>query len=179
MRGLLRCCFLECARPGRRVDRSARRRYGDLVLEIATLEDFVWAAHVSNAARRVAYWMAENQGLEFVEILEPKDLGAMVRSSDTHGISEGDLNCFRVADMVLRATDPDGSECYVAVELCYTANGRDARRAVRNAQLLTRFTGLRADAVVAGVRFDNRILEAVESGAVAWFKLHHQLLEVR
>ena len=136
------------------------------------------AAHVSNAARRLAYRMAEKQGLELVDILEWKDLGAMVQSSDTHGISDGDLESFRIADMVLRATGPDGSECYVAVEVSYTANGRDTRRAIRNAQFLTRFTGLRSYAVVAGLRFDNRILEAVESGAVAWFELPAEVLEV-
>ena len=80
--------------------------------------------------------------------------------------------------MVLRATDPDGVECYVAVEVSFTANGRDTRRAVRNAEYLTRFTGRRAYAVVAGQRFDDRIRAAVKSGAVAWFELHSQLLEV-
>ena len=136
------------------------------------------AAHVSNAARRLAYRMAEEQGLELVEILEWKDLGAMVRASDTHGISEDDLESFRVADMVLRATDPDGAECYVAVEVSYTVNGRDTRRAIRNAEFLTRFTGRRADAVVAGLRRDNRICDAVKSGAVVWFKLPRQAVEV-
>ena len=62
--------------------------------------------------------------------------------------------------------------------MSYTANGRDTRRAVRNAEYLTRFTGRRAYAVVAGLRFDNRIRKAVESGAVAWYELRQQLLEV-
>ena len=156
-------------------------RLGSVEGQLKQLRDDIGpikAAHVSNAARRLAYRMAEKQGLELVDFLEWKDLGAMVQSSDTHGISEGDLESFRIADMVLRATDPDGSECYVAVEVSYTANGRDTRRAIRNAQFLTRFTGLRSYAVVAGLRFDNRILEAVESGAVAWFELPAEVLEV-
>ena len=122
--------------------------------------------------------MAEVQGLEFVGILEPQDLGAMVRSSDTDDISDGDLDSFRDADMVLRANGPDGSACYVAVEASYTVNGRDTRRAIRNAQFLTRFTGLRAYAVVAGLRRDDRIGDAVDSGTVAWFKLRSRVLEV-
>ena len=122
--------------------------------------------------------MAEVQGLEFVGILEPQDLGAMVRSSDTHDISDGDLDSFRDADMVLRAKGPDGSACYVAVEASYTVNGRDTRRAIRNAQFMTRFTGLRAYAVVAGLRRDDRIGDAVDSGTVAWFKLRSRVLEV-
>ena len=136
------------------------------------------AAHVRNAARNAADMMAEAQGLEFVDILDRKELGAMVRSSDTRGISKGDLDSFRFADMVLRATDAEGADCYVAVEVSYTANGRDTDRAIRNAEYLTRFTGSRALAVVAGRRFDDRISKAVKSGAVAWYELSARALEV-
>ena len=136
------------------------------------------AAHVRNAARNAADMMVEAQGLEFVDILDRKELGAMVRSSDTRGISKGDLDSFRFADMVLRATDADGADCYVAVEVSYTANGRDTDRAIRNAEYLTRFTGSRALAVVAGRRFDDRISKAVKSGAVAWYELSARALEV-
>ena len=136
------------------------------------------AAHVRNAARNAADMMVEAQGLEFVDILDRKELGAMVRSSDTRGISKGDLDSFRFADMVLRATDAEGADCYVAVEVSYTANGRDTDRAIRNAEYLTRFTGSRALAVVAGRRFDDRISKAVKSGAVAWYELSAQALEV-
>ncbi len=136
------------------------------------------AAHVRNAARNAADMMAEAQGLEFVDILDRKELGAMVRSSDTRGISKGDLDRFRFADMVLRATDADGADYYVAVEVSYTANGRDTDRAIRNAEYLTRFTGNRALAVVAGRRFDDRISKAVKSGAVAWYELSARALEV-
>ena len=79
---------------------------------------------------------------------------------------------------MLRATDPAGEECYVAVEVSYTANGRDTARAVRNAQFLTRFTGRRAHAVVAGLRFDDRIRPSVKSGEVSWFQLDPEVLEV-
>ena len=136
------------------------------------------AAHVRNAARDAADMMAEEQGLELVDILDRRELGAMVRSSDTRGISKGDLDSFRLAGMVLRATDPDGGHCYVAVEISDTANGRNTRRAIRNAEYLTRFTGRHALALVAGRRFDDRIDEAVKSGAVAWYELSAQALEV-
>ena len=136
------------------------------------------AAHVRNAAREAADMMAEEQGLELVDILDRRELGAMVRTCDTRGISKGDLDSFRFADMVLRATDADGGDCYVAVEVSYTANGRDTRRAIRNAEYLTRFTKRRALALVAGRRLDKRIIETVNSGAVAWYELSAQALEV-
>ena len=150
------------------------RQLNQLRVDIGPLK----AAHVRNAARSVADAIAEEQGVELVAILDRQELGAMLRSSDTHGITKDDVESFRLADMVLRATGPDGVECYVAVEVSFTANGRDTRRAVRNAEYLTRFTGRRAYAVVAGLRFDNRIRKAVKSGAVAWYELHQQLLEV-
>ena len=150
------------------------RQLNQLRIDVGPLK----AAHVRNAARSAADAIAEKQGLELIAILGRQELGAMLRSSDTHGISKDDLESFRLADMVLRATGPDGAECYVAVEVSFTANGRDTRRAVRNAEYLTRFTGRRAYAVVAGQRFDDRIRAAVKSGAVAWFELHQRLLEV-
>ena len=136
------------------------------------------AAHVRNAARDAADLMVEAQGLELVDILDRRELGAMVRKSDTRGISKGELDSFRSADMVLRATDADGGDCYVAVEVSYTANGRDTRRAIRNAEYLTRFTKRRALALVAGRRLDKRIIETVNSGAVAWYELSAHALEV-
>ena len=158
---------------GRQLEAQGRQ-LNQLRIDVGPLK----AAHVRNAARSAADAIAEKQGLELVAILGRQELGALLRSSDTNGISKDDLESFRFADMVLRATDPDGVECYVAVEVSYTANGRDTRRAVRNAEYLTRFTGRRAYAVVAGQRFDNRIRETVKSGAVAWFELHQRLLEV-
>lgn len=136
------------------------------------------AAHARTAAVREADLMAEEQGLSFVGILGQEEIRALVRSSDTGGISKHDLRSFRLADIVLRAADQAGEECFVAVEVSYTANGRDTSRARRNAGLLTRFTGRRAYAVVAGLRFDERIRAGVESGEVSWFQLDPEVLEV-
>ena len=102
----------------------------------------------------------------------------MARACDTGDISRDDLLSFRRADIVIRAADPDGTECYVAVEVSYTANGSDTKRAKRNARFLTRFTGRRADPVVAGLQIDHRIRAAVDSGEVSWYKLHSETFEV-
>ena len=122
--------------------------------------------------------MAEEQGLTLVHTLDREEIRDLVRSSDTDGISKHELRSFRLADIVLRATDNAGAECYLAVEVSYTANGRDTSRAQRNARFLTRFTGRRAYAVVAGLRFDERIRRSVESGAIAWYQLDPEALEV-
>ena len=77
----------------------------------------------------------------------------------------------------MEATDRAGETCYLAVEVSFTANGRDTTRAVRNAGFLSRFTGRRCRAVVAGLHRDNRIQTSIESGAVSWYQLDPQALE--
>ncbi len=136
------------------------------------------AAHAANSARADADLMAEKQGLTFVAFVERQELWAMVPAFEKSKIPEKELLSFRHADIVIRAAEPDGTECYVAVEASYTANGRDTKRAQRNARFLTRFTGRRADPVVAGLRIDDRIRAAVESGEIAWHELHPQTFEV-
>ncbi len=153
---------------------ALERQLDQLRTDIAPLK----AAHARTAAMGEADLMAEEQGLSLVGILDREEIRALVRSSDTGGIRKHELRSFRLADMVLRATDSAGTECYVAVEVSYTANGRDTERARRNARFLSRFTGRRADAVVAGLRFDERIRLAVESGEVSWFQLDPEVLEV-
>ena len=55
---------------------------------------------------------------------------------------------------------------YIAMEVSFTANLRDCDWAVRNAGLITRFTGKPAQAATASVRNNRDATEAVESGAV-------------
>ena len=153
---------------------ALERQLDQLRTDVAPLK----AAHARNEARHEADLMAEEQGLTLVHTLDREEIRDLVRSSDTEGISKHELRSFRLADIVLRATDNAGAECYLAVEVSYTANGRDTSRAQRNARFLTRFTGRRAYAVVAGLRFDERIRRSVESGAIAWYQLDPEALEV-
>lgn len=160
------------------------RQMGQLRNDVAPIK----AAHARNAAMNEADLIAEELGLSLVGILDQAELRSLARSADTDGISKHDLRSFRAADLVLRvadpaaadpaAADPAGTERYVAVEVSYTANGRDTERARRNARFLTRFTGCRASAVVAALRLDERIRPIVESGEVAWYQLPAEALEV-
>ena len=165
------------------------RQMGRLRTDVAPIK----AAHARNAAMNEADLIAEELGLSLVGILDQAELRSLARSADTDGISKHDLRSFRAADMVLRVADPAaadpaaadpaaahpaGTERYVAVEVSYTANGRDTERARRNARFLTRFTGRRASAVVAALRMDERIRPIVESGEVAWYQLPAEALEV-
>ncbi len=102
-------------------------------------------------------------GLEFVRTLSATDLSDMAESSlprDPH-------RSFRNTDLVIEATDGADTR-YIAMEVSFTADRRDCDRALRNAGLITRFTGKPAQAAIASVRNDREAAEAVESGAVYW-----------
>ena len=58
-----------------------------------------------------------------------------MRAHDTSDLPANDLRSFRLADLILEETDPQGASCYVAVEVSFTVNGRDSRRALRNARV--------------------------------------------
>lgn len=128
-------------------------------------------AHARNAALEDAAIIARDLGLQRTKSLSREELLDLIDAADTANISVDDLRSFRVADLIMEAAAEDGEICYVAVEISYTANGRDTRRAVRNAEFLTRFTGKRSFAVVSGLHRDDRIQDGIESGEVFWHQL--------
>jgi hypothetical protein len=146
---------------------------GGLRDDIAPLK----GAHVRSAAVREAGLIAEDMGFTFVRTLTSEQIRILSRSESTADIPAGDLRSFRRADLIMEVTDGEGETCYVAVEISFTANGRDTTRAVRNAGFLTSFTGKRSVAAVAGLRRDDRIDESIESGEVFWHQLDPSDLE--
>ena len=113
-------------------------------------------------ARNIAYDM----GLEFVRTLSSDELRDMAGNTLPRDVGRS----FRNADLVIEATDRTDTR-YIAMEVSFTADRRDCDRAVRNAGLITRFTGKPAQAAVASVRNDREATEAVESGTVYWHPL--------
>ena len=80
------------------------------------------------------------------------------------------LRSFRNADLVIEATYGTTTR-FITMEISYTADQRDCSRAIRNAELITRFTGETALAVIASVRNDQAAAAAVGSGEVYWHPL--------
>ena len=133
--------------------------------------------HARNVALADAPIIARDLNLRRTKNLTQEELLDLIDAADTSGIHVGDLRSFRVADLIMEARAVDGTTCYVAVEISYTANGRDTRRAIRNAKFMTRFTGKRAIAVVSGLYRDDRIQDSIESGEVFWHQLTPEQLE--
>ena len=125
-------------------------------------------AHAGNVARREAGLIALDLGLRYRKSLTSMELVSLSDAVDKTGIAANELRSFHRADVIVEASDRGGELCYVAVEASYTVNGRDSSRAIRNAGLLTRFTGCRSYAVVAGLRRDDRIQDRVDAGEVFW-----------
>ena len=136
------------------------------------------AAHARNATLREADLIAEDNGLSFVRILSAAQVAELARSRPAAGVAKNELRSFRRADLIVEGLGEAGEACYLAAEISYTVNGRDTDRAIRNAGLLTRFTGRPAVAVVAGLRHDRRIEKRLEAGEVSWYQLDPQTLAV-
>ena len=93
----------------------------------------------------------------------------ILRRHNSDDVDPGTRRSFYQADLVGRAPDQDGNELFMAAEAFYTAGRRDADRVVRNAEFLTRFTGVAA--VVVASRQNNRaVQELVDDGGVLWFE---------
>ena len=145
-----------------RVDRRLQRITDDL----GDLKGHV----AGRIAREMADDIAERLGFELVEALNGQDLRRMLRQHNPTDIDPGTRRSFYQADLVGRALDRDGNELFIAAEASYTADRRDADRAVRNAGFLTRFTGIDAVAVVASRQNDRAVQQLVADGGVLWFE---------
>ena len=119
-----------------------------------------------NTAVSDAPGIAHDMGLEFVRTLTAGDL--MEMSGDQ--LEQDTGRSFRRADLVIEAIK-DGAPQYVALEVSYTADQRDSGRALRNAGLLTQFTGRKATASVASVRNTHEVEQLMESGELHWHPL--------
>ena len=145
-----------------------------LICDVGMLKN----AHTKRAALRQADMIAEDVGLTLVRVLSHRDLHTLTPSQGIDDIPADDLRSFRLADLVMEAANPDGETSFVAVEISFTANERDAARAVRNASFLARFSGRPALAAVAGARLDERIRDSLKPRGVFWYELIPESLDI-
>ena len=134
-------------------------------------------AHAGNVAVKEASLIALDLGLRYRKSLTSMELVSLSDAVDTTDVAANELRSFHRADVIVEAADREGERCYAAVEASYTVNGRDTARAIRNAGLLSRFTGRRSYAVVAGLRRDDRIQDRVDAGEVLWYQLTPEAMQ--
>ena len=126
---------------------------------------------VYDIAHDEAPFLADDMGFNYVATFSRNDLQKLIQSVDTSSITRQNLQSFRRADLVIQAVDPDGTAIYITVEVSYTVDGNDIRRARRNAEYLTRLTGVPAVAAVAGVIIDPRVQDVIDAGELYWYEI--------
>ena len=134
-------------------------------------------AHAGNVAVKEAGLIALDLGLRYRKSLTSMELVSLSDAVDTTDVAANELRSFHRADVIVEAADREGERCYAAVQASYTVNGRDTARAIRNAGLLSRFTGRRSYAVVAGLRRDDRIQDRVDAGELLWYQLTPEAMQ--
>ena len=116
--------------------------------------------------------IAEHLGFTFRDTLSRQQLRQMIGPQGHTDVSSGDRQSFIRADLIVLADDAAGDTHYIAVEASYTGDARDTARARRNAELLQRFTGCPAHAMVASVHNDQDIQAEIDGGEVHWYALN-------
>ena len=129
-------------------------------------------------ARDRADDIAASLGCRIIAQLDGADLRELVRrQDDAADIPFGQRRSFYNADLVIQVRDPAGAEFYLAGEASYTADIRDVQRAQRNAEFLTKFTGLNATPLIISLRNDHAVDALIDQGAVRWFQFDQRDLQ--
>ena len=152
------------------------------------LESFVRSIHhdvgvlkghyARGSAEAYAFGIADEHGFDFMRALARSEILAMIRAADTSDISRDVLRSFSAADLVMLVEDADGADRYIAAEVSYTVHWNDVERAIRNAELIARFTGRPAHPLVAGVDVNERVMKfAIETGKALWSQLPDRMVQ--
>ena len=153
--------------------RATNRRLDRLQDDVGWLKGRI----IYDIVRGDAALIADEMGFVLEQTLVRADLMELTRGQDVSDLSRGTLQSFHRADLMMRVADAEGGQRYIAVEASFTVNGRDSRRARRNAELMTRFTGQPAMAAVAGVRYDWDLKDQIEFEQLHWYEIPSEDLE--
>lgn len=116
--------------------------------------------------------IAERLGFFYERVIPVGELIDLTREQPDIITSSADRESFLNSDLVLKVRDKDEKLTnYLAVEISYTGQERDANRAIRNARFVQRFTGRPSYAAVASVEIDEAMQSKVERGSVLWHKI--------
>ena len=147
--------------------------------EIARLTDDVGQLkgfHVRAVALQRTASFARRLGLTEFHVLSHEETGDLAGRLAEHNIDENDRQSFAAADLIIEAHGDGRTKHYIAVEISYTANQDDVRRAVRNARYLQLLTGNDTHAAVVGCERTADVDNAVATGAVNWHYISNRAM---
>ena len=151
----------------RQVNTRVDRRLRSIENDIGEIK----GGHARTETIRRADIIASAMNLIYERTLSAGELDDMARENADSAIARNELESFTKADLVIKAKDGSRLTNYVAVEISYTADQRDTGRAIRNADLLTRFTGRPAYAVIASIKNDFAVNDLISKGAIRWYEI--------
>ena len=116
--------------------------------------------------------VAERLGFYYERVMSAGELVDMTREQPEVISTDNERESFLNADLVLKVKDKVNSLTnYVAVEVSYTGQERDAERALRNAGFLNQFTGRPAYAAVASVKNDEAVQSQIDKKGLLWHSI--------
>lgn len=152
---------------------ATERRLDSVQSDIGDLKGF----HARSVfCRRAMFLVQRSMGYRVKSRLSDDDLLDILSDADTTGIEEEDMLSFEDADALLRVEDSGGADHYVAVEVSYTVHTDDVSRAARNAEYLTRWTGIPAQSAVAGVELHDSAWRASRDSGTTFLRIQNRLL---
>ena len=125
--------------------------YTQSVAEIKSGFSWLKEMAILDRALRRYQAIALVMGLEPVRLLSPGDIVRMTMTEAVQEYDQSDLNSFRDCDLIIAAQSPSDGDCYITVQVSYTVDHSDISRAIKHAEMVTRFTGRPAFAAVSGV----------------------------
>ena len=146
---------------------------GTLKNDVGTLKNDVGTlkgAHAETKARANIAVIADELDLEYRRIVPGVELRRVARDNGAD-LRDDEIKSFVASDIMAEAIDAEGNTTYLAVEASYTGDLHDADRARSHAALMQRFTNKPCRAVIASARKNDRLVELVDSGEVAWHRL--------
>ena len=164
-----------------RIDASLQRTRAEIQMmkdrdeitvgEMSDDDHFVGSLWTWERASRHSPVFALRLNLEYRRNVPMQELGDMIMSQDTSDISPLDLSGFYHTSVVVEAEDADGQLHYIAVITVFLALEADGIAAIRYAELLSRFTGKPAHAMVASMQAHKEFRGLVACEPVHWFCL--------
>ena len=129
--------------------------------DIGDLKSMFTEAHPEKTAREIA-------DLLELSAIALTDREVLRRIAEQLQLPYNIRRSFTRADLVFQAQDRHGIVHWYAAEISWTVAPRDLERARRNAQLLEEATGMPAQAVVCGYRYE----ENMDWSGVPWLDLN-------
>ena len=156
----------------RRLDRLAAD-VGSLKNDMGSLKNDVGGlkgAHAETKARANIAVIADELDLEYRRIVPGVELRRVARDNGAD-LRDDEIKSFVASDIMAEAMDAEGNTTYLAVEASYTGDLHDADRARSHAALMQRLTNKPCRAVIASARNNDRLVELIDRGEVAWHQL--------